>query len=426
MTAHDLAAEQAILGCVLTTPASLRQLRLGADHFSDAHRLILQALRAAVDEHGDPSVLMVAAELNRRDALAKVGGAPYLSELRQFACLPQQLDWHSRAVEMAAMQRRALEVAQRITQMAQSASDADDLQIALASQAIELGKLADDGLTVDTPLTSLSLLEDFVNEPVEPYDWVIPGILERAERIVLTAPEGAGKSVLARQVALLLAGGRHPLLPRVKVPRKRTLIVDLENPPNLIRRHARGQVNAVTAAGLDLGDRCYIWREPGGMDIRREGMRQFERVLDQVRPDIVCVGPVYKLTTRHGAHDGFEEQAAGIQHQIDQLVKRYGCAFWLEHHAGKGKDANGKRSTDPYGSSFWLRWSEFGFGMALAEGCTDGSMWTLERFRGDRDSRAWPDALLRTGQPGAQWGADWSDPERKSQLMDLCSELTGE
>jgi replicative DNA helicase len=310
--------------------------------------------------------------------------------------------------------------------MAQSATDADDLQIALASQAIELGKLADDGLTVDTPLTSLSLLEDFVNEPVEPYNWVIPGILEHGERLVLTAPEGVGKSWLARQVAMLLAAGRHPLLPRVKVPRKRTLLVDLENPPNLIRRHARGQVHAVTAAGMDLGDRCYIWREPGGMDIRREGMRQFERVLDAVRPDLVSLGPVYKLTTRHGAHDGFEEQAAGVQHQIDQLVKRYGCAFWLEHHAGKGKDSDGKRSTDPYGSSFWLRWSEFGYGMSLVDGCTDGSMWSLQNFRGDRDARIWPDTLLRTGQPGAPWGADWSDAERKSQLMDLCAELTGE
>ena len=61
MSAHDVAAEQAILGCVLHHPASLRQLRLGADHFSDAHRLILQALRAAVDEHGTPTVLMVVA-----------------------------------------------------------------------------------------------------------------------------------------------------------------------------------------------------------------------------------------------------------------------------------------------------------------------------------------------------------------------------
>jgi hypothetical protein len=423
MTAHDLAAEQAILGCVLGHTPSLRQLRLGADHFSEAHRLILQALRAAVDEHGEPNLLMVIAELNKRDALGKIGGATYLTDLQKFACLPQQLDWHARAVEFAAMQRSAIEIAERMMQMAHTATDPDELQFGLASQAIELGKLADDGLTTDIPLTSLSLLEEFVNEDIEPYNWVIPGILEHAERFVLTAPEGVGKSVLARQVATLVAAGRHPLLPKVQIPRKRSLIIDLENPPNLIRRHARGQVNAVTAGGMDLGDRCHIWREPGGIDIRRDGMRQFERVLDQVRPDIVCLGPVYKLTTRHGAHDGFEEQAAGIQHQIDQLVKRYGCAFWLEHHAGKSKDANGKRSTDPYGSSFWLRWSEFGYGMARAEGCTDGSLWALENFRGDRDARFWPDTLMRTGQPGAPWGADWSDPERKAAIFRLCESL---
>jgi hypothetical protein len=414
---HDMAAEKAILGCVLDHPTALDHLPIGAGNFHPKHQPILQALRAAIDVHDEPNLLMVGAELAKRDLLDKIGGPPYLLELVGQRCLPAQLSWHAQVVEAATVRRKAFEIGARVQQMANSNGDADDLLSSLADQAVALTELVDNGLASEGPMLSLSLLEDFVNEDIEPYSWVIPGLLEHGERFILTAPEGSGKSVLARQVAILVAGGRHPLLPKVEIPRKRTLIVDLENPPNLIRRHARGQVRAATVNGLDLGDRCWVWREPGGIDIRRDGMRAFERVLEQVQPDMVCMGPVYKLTVGQGTADGFEQQASGIQQALDRLRSKYGCAFWLEHHAGKGKEHNGKRTQDPYGSSFWLRWPEFGYGMSLADGCTDGSLWDLTRFRGDRDDRAWPERLMRTGNPAAPWGADWDDAEKKDALM---------
>ena len=183
--------------------------------------------------------------VNAADTLAKIKGAGYLHKLITSKCLPSQLSWHAQVVEAAALRRKALEIATRVRQMAMGNADPDDLLAGIANQAVALTALANDGFTSERPLTSLSLLEDFVDEAIEPYNWVIPGLIEHGERLVLTAPEGVGKSVLARQVAMLVAAGRHPLMPRIEIPRKRSLLVDLENPPNLIRRNARGQVHVV-------------------------------------------------------------------------------------------------------------------------------------------------------------------------------------
>ena len=65
------------------------------------------------------------------------------------------------------------------------------------------------------------------------YDWVIPNVLERQERVIVVAAEGAGKTTLARQVALMSASGIHPFRRDAMKP-ARTLMIDLENPERII------------------------------------------------------------------------------------------------------------------------------------------------------------------------------------------------
>jgi hypothetical protein len=52
-------------------------------------------------------------------------------------------------------------------------------------------------------------LVDLVNEDI-PFDWIVPGLLAKGERMVLTAGEGLGKSTLLRQFAVCAAAGLHP------------------------------------------------------------------------------------------------------------------------------------------------------------------------------------------------------------------------
>ena len=72
-----------------------------------------------------------------------------------------------------------------------------------------------------------------------------------------------------------------------------------------------------------------------------------------------------------------------------------GCALWLEHHAPMAQ--NGSRELRPVESGVWSRWPEFG--IALRRDGDTRKRFRVERFRGDRDERCWPDYL--------EWGSRW-------------------
>ena len=84
---------------------------------------------------------------------------------------------------------------------------------------------------------------DFIKESSsDKYEWVIPGLLERGERVIVVAAEGVGKTMLARQIALCSSSGVHPFTFQPMKPVV-TLTVDLENPERIIRRMSTSIVN---------------------------------------------------------------------------------------------------------------------------------------------------------------------------------------
>jgi replicative DNA helicase len=419
---YDRRAEQAVLGALLNNPRLLATMPLDTEHFHPQHQPILLAIRSAVSEHETPQVDQVLRELITRDRSSAAGGGPYLLELTQLAALPANLSYYTEMINAATLRRRLKIIAGRLLQTAESADDLDDMLDMAARQYAELAVLVDEGVEIEQPINGLSEVREFMSEQVAPYSWVIPGILEHTDRCVLTAPEGGGKSVLMRQLAMLTASGRHPFIPKIRIPAKRTLIVDLENPPSLVRRNMKGTYTRLTNDRLELGDRAWIWREPGGIDIRTpQGFRLLERVVDRANPDLVCIGPAYKMSTSHG--DKYEIEAAEVQQAIDRLRMKYGCAFWIEHHAAKGQGGQ-ERSGEPFGSSYWMRWPEFGLVLKPAENA-EANTYTFGRFRNDRDVRMWPSTLLKSPSLAVAdypWRCDWSDREQLHDLMRLSEE----
>jgi replicative DNA helicase len=135
-------------------------------------------------------------------------------------------------------------------------------------------------------------------------------------------------------------------------------------------------------------------------------------VIEKTRPDLVAIGPVYKAYgSRPG--DSHETGPAEFGAVIDRLRERYGCAFWIEHHAPKASGSDARRS-DPIGSSYWLRWPEFGL-VLKREPHSESNVYMLERFRGDRDVRCWPDRLIKHASKWP-WAADY-EPDNKDDLF---------
>jgi hypothetical protein len=396
--AHDLPAEKALLGALLTRPALADRIAGfdPADFYRPQHKVIFDAVRAAVDHDGpDVDRLVVLDRLRAAGELQRVAPGAYAFELVEACPAPGNITWYAGKVHDCAVLRRVVELGMRLQQIGEHAAEQGDLDQALDNAAVLLLDLQ---VTVDTaaeadaqPVPGLSTVEAFVDETDATHDWVIPGLLERQDRVIVVAGEGAGKSTLARQVAVLTASGRHPLAPDQPIPPQRALYVDLENPVALVRRKMRHLVDRARNLGVWSDGRAFRWTKPGGLDIRRPAdARLLERVITETRPAIVCLGPLYKAFASHG--DGPEETAAEAAAVFDRLRERHGVTLWLEAHAPL--EQQGHRTLRPLGSGLWSRWPEFG--IALRKDAKRGdAVVHLDRFRGHRDERSWPVALER-------------------------------
>lgn len=236
---------------------------------------------------------------------------------------------------------------------------------------------------------------ELVSEADEEYRWLIPGVLEEQERVMIVAAEGVGKTMLARQVAICCAAGTHPFT-YSRIEPVRTLFVDLENPERIIRRTARRIVETVKTQWPDRPTTdADLWIKPDGIDVLKPRDRdRLERVIEESRPQLLVMGPLYKSFVDPGSRSA-ESVAIEVAMYLDRLREQYGIALWLEHHAPLGNSLSG-RDLRPMGSAVWMRWPEFGY--ALSPDPTAAvPEYDVKQWRGPRDMREWP-ARLRRGR----------------------------
>lgn len=234
----------------------------------------------------------------------------------------------------------------------------------------------------------------FVNESEDDaYDWLIPNLLERGERVMVVAAEGVGKTMLARQVALCAAAGLHPFRLTNMKP-IRTLMIDLENPERIIRRTSKSIYGATLHYGHKETPDAHLLIKPDGIDLLKPSDRlMLEDKLEQVKPDMVFLGPVYKSFIDPGGRTS-EAIAIEIAKYFDTLREYFKCAMWFEHHAPLGS-ALASRDLRPFGSAVWSRWPEFGLSLQPDPTAPEGYVYEVKHFRGARDRREWPTRMKR-------------------------------
>lgn len=223
------------------------------------------------------------------------------------------------------------------------------------------------------------------------YDWVVPGLLERKDRLVLTGAEGAGKTTFVRQLAVLSSAGVHPTTFERIEPVK-VLVVDSENTERQWRRAVRwmtsrarevGAVDPAKTINIVAGNRIDI--------TKGSHLSEIHRLIDMHNPDALFIGPLYKLVPKAINND---DDAAPLIVGLDSLRER-DVALVMEAHAGKGSSSDGERDLRPRGSAALLGWPEFGMGLRPVP--EDPDMVAVVRWRGDRDERAWPKHMVRNG-----------------------------
>lgn len=240
--------------------------------------------------------------------------------------------------------------------------------------------------SVRDPLAAKTLAE--ILAMTDRYDWVIPGLLERKDRFILTGGEGAGKSTFVRQVAIASAAGLHPFTLEHIKPVK-VLIVDAENSEQQWRRSAERIVSTVRRLGArtDPAEAVRLVCAPR-LDVTRDShLGQLHRLLDRHEPDVLFIGPLYRLTPRAITND---DDAAPLLTALDTIRDR-SVAMVMEAHAGHALGVGGERDLRPRGSAALMGWPEFGKGIRVNR--DDDRVYDVVSWRGDREERKWPKQL---------------------------------
>jgi len=376
VTNYDRNAELAVLACCLMSVTARNEAKkhlVGGDFYHPAHEIIWDAM-SHLDRSGggvDPAGVLS----HVQDVVAK----QLLPTLLTYPVVADNVGEFSRIVRSWGTKRRLYAEGARVQQMA--LSPILDAETVAAKCATAFAQLRDSGITEDIQSVTLAeLLDEADDEP----DWLIPGLLERRDRLMLTGEEGLGKSYLLRQFAIMAAAGIDPFDPSKRITPIRCMVIDCENDKGKVRRKVRPVVQFAKRYGHPNGnaDIVTLLCSPR-IDITRDrDLARIHRELDATRPDLLVIGPLYRLTGRAIQTD---DEAAPLLAALDTIRDR-GIALLIEAHAGHAIGKGNVRDLRPRGSSALLGWPEFGYGMrAVASDYAD-----LVPWRGDRDAREFP------------------------------------
>jgi len=246
---------------------------------------------------------------------------------------------------------------------------------------------------VGTKLAPKPLGEILADEPT--WDWLVPDLLERKDRLVVTGAEGLGKSHFLRQIAISMSAGVHPFKIREKVIPSRVLVIDAENTEQQWSRGARYVTRLAEQHG-SVSPRRMVQVSAGvRIDLTlRADVNQVRALITNMRPDVLYIGPLYKLLPKALNTD---DDAAPVIEALDSF-RELGVTLLMEAHAGHARNSAGERDLRPRGASALLGWPEFGLGLAPVDE-SDLSMVRLAQWRNGREQRDWP-KHLRRGQVG--------------------------
>jgi hypothetical protein len=392
MTVHyDQLNELAVLGAILLEPQRATGL---ADHleltdfYQPRHETIWQAIHDVNDQGILPDPIVVAQHLQDIGALARIGHRGYLHDLMAACPTPLNAEYYAEGVRNAARIRAVGAATSKLHHLVNTATPATlDLVLAESMQtiddvAIRVGPAHKQVVRVP------NIADILAGEDDDTYDWVIPGLIEHQERIIITADEGAGKSTLLRQIAMTTAAGLHPFTGDPIAPIK-VLHIDVENSLRQSRRRYRPLlIQAVNQVGDNLNpDNLRIEIRIAGIDLTQDEDRDWLiKTTTAVAPDLLLIGPIYKLANGDPTE---ETSAKPVAMAIDDVRDRTDCAVILEAHVPKPSGTSRRRPHEPYGWSGWMRWPEIGIYLAK-----DGD---LSHWRGAREERDWPSKLERGG-----------------------------
>lgn len=238
------------------------------------------------------------------------------------------------------------------------------------------------------------------NFPVSSF--IIPNMLAPGERMLLTGFEGHGKSEMCRQFAAQAASGTHPWGGGQMTPR-RVLFFDGENHPQQTQESWLNLLRLAEEHGRPVMPDMLTVIESWDDDIdilSPDGEAWFYERVTAFKPELIFLTPLYNLV---GADLAKDEVVRKLKTVVNHARSIYSSAVVMEHHAPHKGPMDKKRTVRPYGSTMFLKWPDFGYGLQPIEeieGAYEYSRLRLPRMRkryfpefvrwGQEDSMEWP------------------------------------
>lgn len=405
---HDNAAEKAVIGAALLQPDLIPELAgilRDDDWYLPAHRVIWDAI---TDLHatGQPvDLLNIGLNVGTDRTLTSLGGPLYISDLTNAIPATSSATYYARIVAARATERRTVELGTWLTQAGHNGTERAVIEERVNKHLADRNPAERAGAEI--PTVDELLAQDETDEPA----WIIPDLLERGDRVILTGPEGGGKSTFLRQFAIMAAAGIHPFR-NTPMPPIGVVFVDLENSHRQTRRKTR-PLRIQAGTRLDP-ERLHMEVRIQGVDLTNSAdVTWLSQAVGRYKPDLLITGPVYKMAN---GDPNEEKSAKPVALAIDRIRAEHDVAVLLEAHSAKAPAGQKRRPREPYGWSGWMRWPEFGIHLD-----DDGA---LTHWRGQRDERDWPELLLRGGT--WPWMPANTQPDKRWAQIHQCLTAAGQ
>lgn len=315
-------AERAILGAILLDNAKYQEA-IRPDYFSrDSNRRIYAAIAKLLDSGVQADIITLSEELRQQQQLENIGGVAYLAGLTDGVAVRTSILHYVNIVRDKYVSRQIIEKAELLKLRAYEQTEPVADIIGTAEQ--DFSRLAEAGSA--SRIKNFYDIPDIFTLPVQPVEWIVPGIFPLHSLVVLAGQQGLGKSYLAQRLAVSCAiGGSFLGRDCQKLP---VLYLDRENTQAVSRSRldimAGGPVPELRVWGG--------WVEEPVPDIHAAGL---QRIAKELRPLIV----IDSLVRFCGEAD---ENAASemriIMGQLRRLVD-LGATVLVLHHADKVRGA---------------------------------------------------------------------------------------
>ena len=175
---------------------------------------------------------------------------------------------------------------------------------------------------------NLDSVSDLIRASTQPDVWLVEGLIEEGDQVVLSGPPKSGKSLLASQLALAVSSGGQFLGWQVPMPRK-VLYVNLELRPKRFGKRLIAQAGSVRI--FHRYSNLQTLNELRTLDIQDAGqVAVFATLVKELGIELVVWDVLARM---HSADENDNPSMRAVMHSI--RVASADCAHVVLHHARK-------------------------------------------------------------------------------------------